>query len=137
MKNKISLLGLTKDTKMVYLDNFLTDYEWGVFEDTNNKGKYIIFDLQTSDIVEENYTIEQVINRVVGRALDYEINEHYDCFFDNFDCYNHKGYIDYIKGLYDIALQYREPKSNSEKDWLVDIGKSLNEMVDFFENVNR
>ena len=137
MKNKISLLGLTKDTKMVYLDNFLTDYEWGVFEDTNNKGKYIIYDLQCGCNVEENYTIEQVINRVICRALDYEINEHYDCFFDDFDSYNHKGYIDYINGLYKIALKYVEPKSNYEKDWLVDIGKAIKEMTDFFEEVNR
>lgn len=130
---KISLLGATKDNKMVYLDNFLTDYEWCVYENENNKDLYTIFDLQTGENVEENYTLEQVINRVVCRALDYEINEHYDKFFEDFDLYNHKGYIDYINGLYKVAIKYVK----NQTKWLFEIGKSVREMTRFFEDTNR
>ena len=134
---KVSLLGATKDKKMVYLDNFMSDYEWCVYENENNKDLYTIYDLQCGCSVEINYTLEQVINRVVGRALDYEINEHYDCFFEDFDCYNHKGYIDYINGLYEIAKQYRNNQDKYEEDWLFEIGKSIREMTRFFEEVNK
>lgn len=132
MKKQISLLGLTKDIKMAHLDNFLTDYEWGVFEDTNNEGKYIIYDLQCGCIVEENYTLREIIDRVVGRALDYETNEHYDTFFEDFDSYNHKGYIDYINGLYKIAQEYC-----NEERWLLSVGQRVREMTRFFEGVNK
>lgn len=134
MEKKISLLELTKDTKMAYLDNFLTDYEWGVFEDTNNEGKYVIYDLQCGCNVEENYTIEQVINRVVGRALDYETDEHYDIFFEDFDMYNHKGYIDYLNGLYEIGKKYVD---KNEENWFLNVGKRVREMTRYFEDINR
>lgn len=134
MEKKISLLELTKDTKMAYLDNFLTDYEWGVFEDTNNEGKYVIYDLQCGCNVEENYTIEQVINRVVGRALDYETDEHYDIFFEDFDMYNHKGYIDYLNVLYEIGKKYVD---KNEENWFLNVGKRVREMTRYFEDINR
>ena len=134
MGKKISLLGLTKDIKMAYLDNFLTDYEWGVFEDTSNKGKYVIYDLQCGCNVEENYTIEQVIKRVVSRALDYETDEHYDIFFEDFDMYNHKGYIDYLNGLYEIGRKYVD---KNEENWFLNVGKRIREMTRYFEDINR
>ena len=130
----IELYKLTGDKKMKYLDDFITEYEWSVEEDEEHEGKYIIYDLQSGDIEEENYTLEQVIDRVVGRALDYEIDEHGDDFYENFDLYyNHKSYIDYINGLYDIAKRY----VRNEDEWLLKIGKDVREMTRYFEDVNK
>ena len=74
-----------KNEDMKKLDEFLDFYEWCIL---TSGDKYNLYDLQTNVYIEnddfeeeqeeENYdfTLEEIIDRIVGRALDYELNEH-------------------------------------------------------------
>lgn len=143
LENKVSLYKITKDKRMKYLDDFLNNYEWVVLWNNKNVKStcdlkyygYSIYDLQLGLYVETNALLKELINRVVCRALDYEIDEHYENFFKDFDIYNHKGYIDYINTLYDIAKDYK--LTSYQEIWLKEIGKSIREMTSFFKDVNK
>lgn len=76
LNESVRLYDLTKDEKMKSLDNFLNFYEWCILKSDDEENKYDIYDLQTNCIVDdESKTLDEVIDRVVGRAVDYETNE--------------------------------------------------------------
>lgn len=98
----INLYELTKDEKMKSLDNFLNFYEWCIIKSDDEENKYNIYDLQINCIIdEESKTLHEVIDRVVGRAIDYETNEveHNDEYIDD-------NIFRYYEDLYDIAKKY-------------------------------
>lgn len=110
LDKSLKLFELTKDEKMKSLDEFLSFYEWCILK-SDDPDKYNIYDLQTNCVIdedenEENKTIDEVIDRVVGRAIDYEMNEVED---DNMD----EEYSRYLEDLYDIASRY-----NKKDNWL-------------------
>lgn len=102
LKESISLYELTKDEKMKSLDSFLNFYEWCIIKSDDEENKYYIYDLQTNCIVDdESKTLDEVIDRVVGRAVDYETNEvEYDDEYIDDDIFR------YYEDLYDIAKKY-------------------------------
>ena len=100
------------DSKLIVLDNFCEFYGWQIL---NLKNQYIIYDLQTGEIVDNTiYWKDSLIDRVSSRALEYEINEH------EFEDYNiDRGiYIYYIK-LLTIYCLYGNIERN--KEWFLDI----------------
>lgn len=102
LNESISLYELTKDEKMKSLDEFLNFYEWCIIKSDDEENKYDIYDLQTNCIIDdESKTLDEVINRVVGRAVDYETNE-VECD----DEYIDDDIFRYYENLYDIAKKY-------------------------------
>lgn len=102
LNESIKLYDLTKDEKMKSLDNFLNFYEWCILKSDDEENKYDIYDLQTNCIVDdESKTLDEVIDRVVGRAVDYETNE-VECD----DEYIDDDIFRYYEDLYNIAKQY-------------------------------
>lgn len=102
LNESISLYELTKDEKMKSLDEFLNFYEWCIIKSDDEENKYDIYDLQTNCIIDdESKTLDEVINRVVGRAVDYETNE-VECD----DEYIDDDIFRYYEDLYDIAKKY-------------------------------
>ena len=109
--NKIKFKDI--DSKLSVLDDFCEFYEWGIFKLNNDS--YIIYDLQTGEIVD--YTVywkDTLIDRVSSRALEYEINEH------EFEDYiiDRGSYIYYIK-LLTIYCLYGNIENN--KNWFLDL----------------
>lgn len=90
------LYTLTNDEKMIELDDWLSFYEWCILKDENNE--YCIYDLQTNTDILKSTNIKDIIERVVGRALDYEINETDHEFYD-------EHYSQYLETLYQIAKE--------------------------------
>lgn len=90
------LYTLTNDEKMIELDDWLSFYEWCILKDENNE--YCIYDLQTNIDILKSTNIKDIIERVVGRALDYEINETDHEFYD-------EHYSQYLETLYQIAKE--------------------------------
>lgn len=102
LNESVRLYDLTKDEKMKSLDNFLNFYEWCILKSDDEENKYDIYDLQTNCIVDdESKTLDEIIDRVVGRAVDYETNE-VECD----DEYIDDDIFKYYEDLYDIAKKY-------------------------------
>lgn len=102
LDKSISLYDLTKDDKMKSLDDFLNFYEWCILKSDDKENMYMIYDLQTNEIKDYdenngNKTLDEVIDRVVGRAVDYETNE------SEYDEYIDDETFEYFENLYDIA----------------------------------
>ena len=125
LNESISLYELTKDEKMKSLDEFLNFYEWCIIKSDDEENKYDIYDLQTNCIIDdESKTLDEVINRVVGRAVDYETNE-VECD----DEYIDDDIFRYYEDLYDIAKKYT---SGEPYDlWL----KDFREFIDDFKRI--
>lgn len=87
------------------LDDFLDFYEWSIIKNNDNIYKYIIYDLQTREEVEVNYTLEQVLDRVVGRAIDYYTNEWVEN-FEYFDLDITNETIKWFEELLEIGEDY-------------------------------
>ena len=105
LNKSISLYDLTKDDKMKSLDDFLNFYEWCILKSDDKENMYMIYDLQTNEIKDYdenngNKTLDEVIDRVVGRAVDYETNE------SEYDEYIDDETFEYFENLYDIAKKY-------------------------------
>ena len=105
LDKSISLYDLTKDDKMKSLDDFLNFYEWCILKSDDKENMYMIYDLQTNEIKDYdenngNKTLDEVIDRVVGRAVDYETNE------SEYDEYIDDETFEYFENLYDIAKKY-------------------------------
>lgn len=128
LDKSISLYDLTKDDKMKSLDDFLNFYEWCILKSDDKENMYMIYDLQTNEIKDYdenngNKTLDEVIDRVVGRAVDYETNEsEYD------DEYLEDETIKYFENLYDIASRYNSPKYDL---WL----KNFKDFIDDFKKL--
>lgn len=107
-KNK-KLVDITNDKNMEILDDFCNMYEWGIRQDIDNK--YYIYDLQCSCAVDdgEKYDIRHLINRIVGRAIDY--------FRDEGEWENDNETYEYGKKLFDIATTYKK-ENKWEESWL-------------------
>lgn len=106
LKESVSLYDLVEDKKwkekMKSLDEFMNFYEWCIIRSDIYIDKYNLYDLQTNEIVDnESKTINEIIDRVVGRAIDYETNE-----TDNRDDEYNYEYAEYLENLYDIAKAY-------------------------------
>ena len=102
LNKSVKLYDLTKDSKMKSLDEFLSFYEWCIIESDDDKNKYEIYDLQTNRVIDdESKTLNDIISRVIGRAVDYETNE---CECD--DEYIDEDILKYYEDLYDIARRY-------------------------------
>lgn len=128
LNESISLYELTKDEKMKSLDEFLNFYEWCIIKSDDEENKYDIYDLQTNCIIDdESKTLDEVINRVVGRAVDYERNEHEIYEDEDFE----DDHIKYLKNLYLIANEYKNKEDKYELQWL----NSYKEYVDELKQV--
>ena len=111
----IKLYDLTKDEKMKSLDDFLSFYEWCVLKSEDKEGLYNIYDLQTSEIIDEysecdekDKTLTELVLRLVERALCYELDEHSESLDDEEyeENYNSK----YIQDLLNIQEEYIEKR---------------------------
>lgn len=123
LDKSIKLYDLTKDKKMKSLDEFLNFYEWCIIKSDDEENKYDIYDLQTNCIVDdESKTLDEVIDRVVGRAVDYETNE-VECD----DEYIDENTFTYYENLYDIAKKYTIGENYDL--WL----KNFREFIDDFK----
>lgn len=98
------------------LQEFCDFYEWRPVKTDNG---FNIFDLQLNELVEdEDYqTFTELINRIVGRALDYFMDE------EEWD-ENNKQSIEYGLELCDIAKKYTNG-TKWDEDWLNNIEKEL------------
>ena len=105
LDKSFKLYDLTKDEKMKSLDEFLNFYEWCILKSDDKENMYMIYDLQTNEIKDYdenngNKTLDEVIDRVVGRAVDYETNE------SEYDEYIDDETFEYFENLYNIAKKY-------------------------------
>lgn len=107
------LVDLTKNDKMKSLDEFLEFYEWCVVASDEDENKYYLYDLQTKEIKDdESKILNDIISRVVERAIDYEITEHEIEDEDLTD-----DYFEYLENLYDISKEYNY-EDNYMKDYI-------------------
>lgn len=127
LDESVRLYDLTKDEKMKSLDSFLNFYEWCILKSDDEENKYDIYDLQTNCIVDdESKTLDEVIDRVVGRAVDYETNE-VECD----DEYIDDDTFRYYEDLYDIAKKYTIGEHYDL--WL----KHFREFIDDFKRITK
>ena len=101
------------------LDNFCDFYEWEAVKTENG---FNIVDLQLDRFVEDNdyETFEQLVDRVVGRAIDYFKDEED---LDEID----QSLYEYGLSLYNIAKDYIG-NNKYDKEWLEDFRKLLEEL---------
>ena len=117
--NKIKFRDI--DTKLRVLDDFCNFYGWGIY--TIDNKLYLIYDLQTNEIVDNNvYWKDSLINRVSSRALDYEINEH-----DSEDYIIDKETYNYYIKLFVIYVLYGNLEEN--KNWYLDIKNTFKKFI--------
>jgi len=114
--NRINLAKL--DIRFKALDDFINFYEWGVYDCGFG---YILKDLQTGEILEFYLYENALIDRIVSRALDYELDEEVECMdYDE----NTKKYVvskrtyQYYEDLFTIASQYCDKDIKWTREWL-------------------
>lgn len=125
--NYKNLYALTKDERMKALDDFLEFYEWGIVASDDTKDMYCIYDIQTNEYIDadennSNKTLEEVIDRIVGRVIDYEQNERE---FD--DDYVDDDTIKYLEDLYEVGKQYTK-EDKYTKNWLQQFRDFIDEL---------
>lgn len=111
----ISLSSFSNEEDLSILDEFCDFYEWLPIKTDNG---FNILDLQLNRLVEdEDYkTFTELVNRIVGRALDY--------FMDEQDWEDNEETISYGSKLCDIAKKYTNG-TKWDEDWLDNIEKEL------------
>ena len=111
----ISLSGFNNEENLSLLDEFCDFYEWLPIKTDSG---FNILDLQLNRLVEdEDYkTFTELVNRIVGRALDYFMNEE--------DWEDNEETINYGLNLYNIAKKYTNG-TKWDEDWLDSIKKEL------------
>ena len=111
----ISLSGFNNEEDLSLLDEFCDFYEWLPIKTDSG---FNILDLQLNRLVEdEDYkTFTELVNRIVGRALDYFMNEE--------DWEDSEETINYGLNLYNIAKKYTNG-TKWDEDWLDSIKKEL------------
>lgn len=111
----ISLQKLGGGEDLEVLENFCDFYEW---QPVNTGGGFNILDLQLNQLVEdEDYqTFSELVNRIVGRAIDY--------FRDEQEWENDDDAINYGLELYNIAVRHKDG-TKWEESWLETFKKEL------------
>lgn len=109
------LQDMNEDCNLEILDDFCEFYEWQPVKTENG---FNILDLQLNKIVEEEdyKTLGELINRIVGRAIDY--------FSDEVDWDEAQDVMGYGMELYSIAKKYKNG-TKWEDDWLENFKKDL------------
>lgn len=121
---EILLNNMSGDYDLEILDNFCEFYEWQPVKTENG---FNILDLQLDNLVEEQdyKTFNELVDRIVGRALDYYKNEH-----ELNEDYIEEEYNN-IKSLYIIAKKYiRQNKYNLM--WLENVENYLKELKNLY-----
>lgn len=121
---EILLNNMSEGYDLEILDNFCEFYEWQPVKTENG---FNILDLQLDNLVEEQdyKTFNELVDRIVGRALDYYKNEH-----ELNEDYIEEEYNN-IKSLYIIAKKYiRQNKYNLM--WLENVENYLKELKNLY-----
>ena len=111
----INLSKLSGGEDLEVLENFCDFYEC---QPVNTGNGFNILDLQLNQLVEdEDYqTFSELVNRIVGRAIDY--------FRDEQEWENDDDAINYGLKLYNIAVRYKDG-TKWEENWLADFHNEL------------
>ena len=111
----INLSKMSGGEDLAVLENFCDFYEW---QPVNTGSGFNILDLQLNQLVEdEDYqTFSELVNRIVGRAIDY--------FRDEQEWENDDDAINYGLELYNIAIRHKDG-TKWEEDWLADFHNEL------------
>ena len=114
----ISLSILVNDKTLKILEDFCDFYEW---LPVKTESGYNILDLQLNELVEEEdyQTPKELVNRIVGKAVDYFRDE------EDWDDNIEDG-IKYGLKLYDIASKYKLD-TKEEESWLNGFKQELEE----------
>ena len=114
----ISLSTLVNDKTLKILEDFCDFYEWLPVKIGSS---YNILDLQLDELVEEEdyQTPKELVNRIVGKAIDYFRDE------EDWDDNIEDG-IKYGLKLYDIASKYKLD-TKEEESWLNGFKQELEE----------
>ena len=114
----ISLSTLVNDNTLKILEDFCDFYEWLPVKIGSG---YNILDLQLDELVEEEdyQTPKELVNRIVGKAIDYFRDE------EDWDDNIEDG-IKYGLKLYDIASKYKLD-TKEEESWLNGFKQELEE----------
>lgn len=131
-KEYYTLKELTNNDLLGKLDNFMNFYEWEIIK-SDKQDKYNINDLQTNELVsayindkeEYDLTLTQVIDRVIGTALDYELDSER---FEDSEYLTDED-LQYYKDLLEIGKQY-----SNDKEWLEYKQEQLDNII---ENNNK
>lgn len=114
----VELMNLIEEIDMTgeVLENFCDFYDWLPIKTENG---FNIADLQTEQLIaEEDYqTFSELVNRIVGRAIDYFRDEQE---WDE----NDNDAVSYGLGLYNIAKRYSNG-TKWEENWLEDFKNEL------------
>lgn len=111
----IDLQKLSGGEDLELLKEFCDFYEW---QPVDTGSGFNILDLQLNKLVEdEDYkTFSELVNRIVGRAIDYFRDEH--------EWQNDEDELNYGYGLYNIAVRHKDG-TKWEEDWLADFHNEL------------
>ena len=111
----IDLQKLSGGEDLKLLEEFCDFYEW---QPVDTGSGFNILDLQLNKLVEdEDYeTFSELVNRIVGRAIDYFRDEH--------EWQNNEDELNYGYGLYNIAIRHKDG-TKWEEDWLADFHNEL------------
>ena len=111
----IDLQKLSGGEDLELLKEFCDFYEW---QPVDTGSGFNILDLQSNKLVEdEDYeTFSELVNRIVGRAIDYFRDEH--------EWQNNEDELNYGYGLYNIAIRHKDG-TKWEEDWLADFHNEL------------
>lgn len=112
---EINLSEFSGGEDLSLLEEFCEFYEW---QPIKTKDGFNLFDLQCTCYVEdEDYdTFDKLINRIVGRAIDYFRDEH--------EWEDTKEELEYGSRLYNIAVRYKDG-TKWEESWLADFHNEL------------
>ena len=112
---RVNLSKMSGGEDLEVLENFCDFYDWLPIKTENG---FNIADLQTEQLIaEEDYqTFSELVNRIVGRAIDY--------FRDEQEWENDDDAINYGLELYNIAKRYSNG-TKWEESWLEDFKNEL------------
>ena len=113
---RVNLSKMSGGEDLEVLENFCDFYDWLPIKTENG---FNIADLQTEQLIaEEDYqTFSELVNRIVGRAIDYFTDEQE---WDE----NDNDAVSYGLGLYNIAKRYSNG-TKWEENWLEDFKNEL------------
>lgn len=112
---KINLSKFSGGEDLSLLEEFCNFYEW---QPVDTGSGFNILDLQLNRLVEEEdyKTFNELVNRIVGRAIDYFRDEH--------EWQDDKDELSYGYGLYNIATKHKDG-TKWDEEWLADFYDEL------------
>ena len=126
-ERKVKLANITHNNDLKVLDEFCDFYEWQVEKTSDDK--YTIYDKQCGCFVnDEDYDIKGLINRVVGRAIDYFRDE--ECIEDDYV----DNQLKYANKLLEIAKEYKK-EDKWEESWLSAFENELKDLHKYYNMV--